>query len=272
MTNEYYNGGTFPTTGSAATSASMRSELASVTVGFDKLPVLTGNGSKFVKVNAGGTALEAVSVTVGTGDVVGPSASVASELALFDGTTGKLIKRATTTGLLKATSGVLAAAVSNTDYQAVISATGLLKGAGSGSISAATANTDYVTSTGADGQFTRWMFKDTGYTYLDKGNSGTTTQTLDYTAGSHQKITVTGAHTIATSNWPPSGNLGELLLELVNGASSTITWPTINWIKSDGTTTTTFSSNGVTLQTSGTDWILLWSRDAGTTIYGKVVR
>jgi len=37
----------------------------------------------------------------GAGDVVGPSASIASEIALFDGTTGKLIKRATTTGLLK---------------------------------------------------------------------------------------------------------------------------------------------------------------------------
>jgi len=28
----------------------------------------------------------------------------------------------------------------------------------------------------------------------------------------------------------------------------------------------------VTLQTSGTDFCLLWTRDAGTTIYGKFVR
>ena len=55
----------------------------------------------------------------GAGDVVGPVSSVASEIVLFDGTTGKLVKRATTTGLLKATSGVLAAAVANTDYVAV---------------------------------------------------------------------------------------------------------------------------------------------------------
>ena len=52
----------------------------------------------------------------GAGDVVGPSASIASEIALFDGTTGKLIKRATTTGLLKGTSGVLSAATAGTDY------------------------------------------------------------------------------------------------------------------------------------------------------------
>jgi hypothetical protein len=54
----------------------------------------------------------------GTGDVIGPAASVDSEIALFSSTTGKVIKRATTTGLLKATSGVLAAAVAGTDYQA----------------------------------------------------------------------------------------------------------------------------------------------------------
>jgi hypothetical protein len=41
---------------------------------------------------------------------------VDSEIALFSGTTGKAIKRATTTGMLKASSGVLAAAVAGTDY------------------------------------------------------------------------------------------------------------------------------------------------------------
>lgn len=54
----------------------------------------------------------------GLGDVVGPSSSVDSEIVLFNSTTGKLIKRATTTGLLKATSGVIAAAVAGTDYVA----------------------------------------------------------------------------------------------------------------------------------------------------------
>jgi hypothetical protein len=52
----------------------------------------------------------------GLGDVVGPSSSVDSEIALFNSTTGKLLKRATQTGLLKAASGVLSAAVAGTDY------------------------------------------------------------------------------------------------------------------------------------------------------------
>lgn len=53
----------------------------------------------------------------GTGDAsTNTATSVDSEIALFSSTTGKLLKRATTTGLLKAASGVIAAAVAGTDY------------------------------------------------------------------------------------------------------------------------------------------------------------
>ena len=114
----------------------------------------------------------------------------------------------------------------------------------------------------------RAMFKDTGYTYYDS----TTTSALDYTNGSVQRWAPTGTVTLTVTNWPPSGNLGELFIEGVNLGAATITWPSINWITSTGATTTTFSLNGVILQTSGTDWVLLWTRNAGTTIYGKVVR
>lgn len=122
---------------------------------------------------------------------------------------------------------------------------------------------------GGDFNLTRVMLKDFGYDYYDSG----TTNALDYTNGSHQRwAPATGAQTLSITNWAPTGNLSELLIEGVNLGAATITWPTINWIKADGTTTTTFSSNGVSLQASGTDWLLLWTRDAGTTIYGKVVR
>lgn len=43
---------------------------------------------------------------VGGADVLGPSASVASEAVLFDGTSGKLLKRATGTGIVHRTAGV----------------------------------------------------------------------------------------------------------------------------------------------------------------------
>lgn len=54
----------------------------------------------------------------GSGDVTGPSLSVDSELALFSSTTGKVIKRASLSGIVLATSGVASAATANTDYVA----------------------------------------------------------------------------------------------------------------------------------------------------------
>lgn len=45
-------------------------------------------------------------VAAGPGDVVGPAASVDSEVALFSGTTGKLLKRSALTGVVKHTAGV----------------------------------------------------------------------------------------------------------------------------------------------------------------------
>jgi hypothetical protein len=52
------------------------------------------------------------------GDVVGPSSSVDSEVALFDGVTGKLLKRATGTGVVKVASGVFAATATINDLAA----------------------------------------------------------------------------------------------------------------------------------------------------------
>ena len=52
------------------------------------------------------------------GEMAGPGASVDGEIALYNGTGGATLKRASTTGVLKATSGVLAQAVAGTDYLA----------------------------------------------------------------------------------------------------------------------------------------------------------
>ncbi len=121
---------------------------------------------------------------------------------------------------------------------------------------------------GSDTILRRWMFKDTGYTYYNSN----TTSALDYTNGSQQRWAPSGTVTLSVTNWAPSGNLSELFIEGINLGAATITWPTVNWITATGATTTTFASNGVTLQSSGTDWFLLWTRDGGTTVYGKFVR
>ena len=126
--------------------------------------------------------------------------------------------------------------------------------------------------TGGDNKLVQWALQDVAMTYLDKGTVSTGTVAFSFADASHQRLQVGGALTIALSGWSPTNNNATLMIELVNGASAAITWPTINWIKSDGTTTTSFASNGVTLQASGTDFIVLWTRNGGATIFGKVIR
>lgn len=134
------------------------------------------------------------------------------------------------------------------------------------------ANTFTGNQTGGDNKLIQWALQDVAMTYLDKGTVSTGTVTFSFADASHQRLQVGGALTIAVNGWSPTNNNATLMIELVNGASAAITWPTINWIKSNGTTTTSFASNGITLQTSGTDFVVLWTRDGGTTIFGKVVR
>lgn len=192
---------------------------------------------------------------IATGDVVGPASATDNAVALFDGATGKLLKNGSV--LPTFPSGTI---VGTTDTQTLSAKT----------LSGAILSGD---TTGGDGLLTRVMLQDTGWDYFDQGDTNSSgTTTLNYTNGSVQRWAPSGTRTLATSNWPPSGALGELLVEGVNLGAATLTWPTVNWVKSDGSTTTTFASNGVTLQTSGTDWFLLWTRDGGTTIYGKFLR
>ena len=60
MSNEYFQSSGIPATRSPGVSAPIRSEFNDIEVGFDKMPVLTGNASKVVVVNAGATALTTV--------------------------------------------------------------------------------------------------------------------------------------------------------------------------------------------------------------------
>lgn len=88
--------------------------------------------------------------TGGVGDVIGPSSAVDNQIVLFNGITGKLIKAATTTGLLKASSGVIAAAVASTDYAPATTGTAaqLLGSNGSGGFSNVTVGSGLSYSAG----------------------------------------------------------------------------------------------------------------------------
>jgi hypothetical protein len=84
------------------------------------------------------------------GNVAGPGVSVDSEIALWSGTGGATLKRATGSGLAKLTSGVLGVASAGTDYAAATSGAAILKGNGAGGFSAAVAGTDYYNPGGTD--------------------------------------------------------------------------------------------------------------------------
>lgn len=130
-------------------------------------------------------------------------------------------------------------------------------------------------TTFSDQQVSRLMLRDAGSVFIDKGTSSGTV-TFDYSQGSHQRLQVGGATTIAFSNFPPIANLGCILLELVNAGSATVTFPTINWVQVNGTFTTNISTyltniGRNALQTTGTDFAVIWTRDGGTTVYGKLL-
>lgn len=99
-----------------------------------------------------------------------------------------------------------------------------------------------------------------------KGSVTTGTVTFDATANSEFTLTNGGAHTWAFT-W--GSGYSEFEVIVTNAGAFAITMPTVNWLVGDGTTSTTFSSQGVTLQASGVNHFLFWSPDGGTTVYGR---
>jgi hypothetical protein len=105
------------------------------------------------------------------------------------------------------------------------------------------------------------------------GTESSGTVPLNRAANNWQQVTVAGSLTFSITNWPSGANYVDMHIQLINGGSGTITWPTINWKKTDGSGTyaTTPALAGITFQTSGVDWITIWSID-GATYYAEVKR
>ena len=57
---DWYTATTAPAQGSSGSSATIRNEYVAIQTAMDKLPALSGNGDRVIKVNAAGTALEGV--------------------------------------------------------------------------------------------------------------------------------------------------------------------------------------------------------------------
>lgn len=96
------------------------------------------------------------------------------------------------------------------------------------------------------------------YNVVDKGTvSGSTS--IDLSAADFQVATISGDTTFSFSGWPSSGKVEHVELEIHDGGSATVSWPSA--IKWDG-------GSEPALQTSGVDVVVLYSRDGGTTIRG----
>lgn len=209
MSNDYYNHGSFPTTGSAATSANMRTELDSVMAGFNKLPTLTGNANKLVVVNSTGTALEsAVSLQALAGGTGQTSYTIGDLLYASGSTTlSKLADVATGNALI---SGGIGVAPSWGKIGLTTHVSGALPASNGGTGSA------FFTVTGPDTSIKTFTFPNSNATVLTSANAVTPAQggtgLTSYTAG--DLIYASGSTTLAaladvvTGNVLVSGGVG----------------------------------------------------------------
>jgi len=135
-----------------------------------------------------------------SGDVVGPASSVDSEVVLFNGVTGKLVKSATVTGVAKLASGVLSA--SNVNLASEVTGTLPVANGGTGLTGGTSGGVPYysgagaITSSGALSQ----------YQVVLGGGAGGAPNVVAGTGTSGQVLTSNGAGTNPT--WQAAGGGG----------------------------------------------------------------
>jgi hypothetical protein len=159
-------------------------------------------------------------------------------------------------------------------YQTAVNTTALLAAGTAGQL---------LTSNGAaapswqNPSFTNVTLSGINSSIVDKGTVTTGTVICNLSNANVFRLQVGGPLTLTVTSWPASGLRLYAAFKLVNAGSSAVTiTPTINWVKPDGTFTTSIATymtaiGRTGLQTSGTDHMIWWSDDAGTTIYGKMI-
>jgi hypothetical protein len=197
---------------------------------------------------------------------------------LFDGSTGKLVKAAGTTGVLKAASGVISAAVSGTDFAPPTSGTGILKGDNAGGFSTASSGIDYAPATTGTS-----ILKANGSGGFANATAGTdyvpitgTGATGNWNINAATATSATSATSATTSTNLASGGPNQIPYQTSSGTTSFIAGPTVSstylswngtgfvWAAASGGGGTT--TNAVTFNNSGS------GAASGTTFDGSVAR
>ena len=234
MSNNYYTPTGSPSTSSALSSSTIRSEFNAIEAGLDKLPALTGNGSKIVAVNSGATALEAITTT-GTGSGVRATSPTLVTPTLGEATATKINKitfTAPATGATLTIADGKTLTVSNT--LTFTGTDGSSVGFGGGGTVAYTANKLSAFAATSSAELAGVISDETGSGALVFANSPTlVTPALGVaTATSVNKVAITAPASSATLAIADGGTL-----ETSGGHSLTLT---------------TTGETNVTLPTSGT--------------------
>ena len=117
-------------------------------------------------------------------------------------------------------------------------------------------------------------------TIVDKGTVNSGTVTFDFGAGNSQKLTVGGPLTIAFTDYPAAGIAAEMKVDVVNGGSALITFPSNVYFKDPvtGANDSSFTSyltalgrNPASLLVSGTDTLQFRTIDGGVTVQCKLI-
>lgn len=179
MPNDFYNSTGYPQTGAGGSSANMRSELQSIQQGFDKMPALSGNAGKLVKINAAGTLLEASSVISDDGT----NATVSGDLIVTGGDIGKSAGQIHTIPAVTSDTFTLNAAAQTLTNKTIVAATNTIITAASGNL----------TSTSLDAALAELQ--------TDIDTRATSTALTTHTG------LATGAHAATAISSSPAGNL-----------------------------------------------------------------
>lgn len=146
---------------------------------------------------------------------------------------------------------------------------------GTGAATAAAARTALSAASTAANTFTASQTFNTALKGVVTGG----TVTFNFSETNVQKLTVGGALTIALSGFPATSIYSDILIEITNGGSAVLTFPTISWIlPTTGAAAASFSAyltaigrSPASLQTAGVDYIYLWTTTAGGVVYGKII-